>query len=329
MSELHLTDAGKFSGLGFVLAGREDRFSLLPVDDAAEWSRLLEQLPFPHLPQSHAYGMAKGAKNWMPKRVLIRDGGRAVALATVLERRVAGLRVLARVNRGPVFFAAMPQERDVVGAYRALRRGWRGPLSIATALPKGEDSDRLLREAGLFRIRAAGWTSGRIDLRMDEEALWRSFASGFRNRLRQSEKAGAEVRIARDGESFEWMIARHLDNMKEKGFSAADAVMLRTLRAANPEDVTVFQLLDGDRAVAGMSVVQFGKAAEYHVGWFGPDGRRLNAGNALMWATIREMKRRGLDYFDVGGMRAGDGYTQFKRTMRPREYSLAGEWGSF
>ena len=80
--------------------------------------------------------------------------------------------------------------------------------------------------------------------------------------------------------------------------------------------------------VAGMSVVRFGRRAEYHIGWFGPEGRKLNAGNFLMWEVIKEMKRRGVTDFDVGGMRPGDGYTRFKRTMRPVEFRLAGEWVS-
>ena len=201
-------------------------------------------------------------------------------------------------------------------------------MIVATALTSDDLATRLLPRAGYHRIRAQGWASGRIDLRRSEDALWAGLASTFRNRVRQSEKKGARVRVAQDAQSYAWMIERHLENMREKGFSAADATMLLALRDAAPQDVTVFQLLDGDRPVAGMSVVRFGHAAEYHIGWFGEDGRKLNAGNALMWAIIRELKQKGVEWFDVGGMREGDGYTQFKRTMRPREYSLAGEWGT-
>jgi hypothetical protein len=45
--------------------------------------------------------------------------------------------------------------------------------------------------------------------------------------------------------------------------------------------------------------------------------------------VIRELQQRGVKHFDVGGLRPGDGYTQFKRTMRPDEFRLAGEWMSF
>ena len=30
-----------------------------------------------------------------------------------------------------------------------------------------------------------------------------------------------------------------------------------------------------------------------------------------------------------GGVKPGDGYTQFKQTMKPAEYELCGEWMSF
>jgi lipid II:glycine glycyltransferase (peptidoglycan interpeptide bridge formation enzyme) len=105
--------------------------------------------------------------------------------------------------------------------------------------------------------------------------------------------------------------------------------MLRALRDAAADTVTVFRMMAGDVPVAGMSVVSFGTHCEYHVGWFGPEGRKLNAGNFLRWGVMREMKRRGFSTFDVGGLKPGDGYTQFKLTMKPNQYELCGEWMSF
>ena len=125
------------------------------------------------------------------------------------------------------------------------------------------------------------------------------------------------------------MIARHLENMEDKDFSAAGPAMLRALREASPHNVTVFQLIHGGVPLAGMSVVRFGHVSEYHIGWFGSEGRKLNAGNFLMWNLMRELKRRGVRSFDVGGLKHGDGYARFKRTMNPVEYELASEWMSF
>ena len=313
---------------------RPDSTLVLPVTvalvaDEAAWSELMAAAPFPHLPQSFAYGQGKRANGWIVQRAIFQRGERILAFATILEKHVLGIRIVARVNRGPVFIDPDPTPSDIVAVYAALGHRWRGALLIAPALPSGEDSDAMLRQAG-FRLRhELSWTSGRIDLRPSEDQLWAGFASTFRNRVRQSQKHDAQLRVSDDAATYDWMIERHLQNMTEKGFSAADAVLLQAMRATAPGDVLVFQMLHGGEPVAGMSVVRFGHCAEYHIGWFGPQGRQFNAGNFLMWEIIRELKARGVSSFDVGGLREGDGYTRFKRTMRPTEYRLAGEWMRF
>jgi len=299
---------------------------VLPVVDRAEWDSLVARLPFTHLPQSFAYGQGKAAKGWTVTRIAFEQAGRTIAVATVLERRILGIRILARVNRGPMFCDAAPSFETQRDVHRALRRAFRGPLMIAPALVHSAQSHAALRAAGFHLRHDNGWRSGRIDLSPSEDQLWSGFASTFRNRARQAAKQGAELRIAGDEASFEWMLARHAENMAAKQFSAADATLLRAMRAASPDDVLVFQLMHEGAPVAGMSVSRFGAVAEYHIGWFGPEGRRLNAGNFLMWEIIKDMKRRGVRQFDVGGLKLGDGYTRFKQTMKPEEFRLAGEW---
>ena len=302
------------------------------VTDRAEWDMLMRALPFPHLPQSWAYAEAKAAVGpWSLRRVVFRRAGRALAIATVLQLKVLGISVLNRVNRGPMFFDADPSEAEQREVIAALRRGfgrfWRGPLLLASALDASAPSARLLQDLGLKRWHARGWRSGRIDLTRDIDEIWAGLSSTFRNRHRGAKRAGATIRIADDAETYAWMVARHLENMQQKGFRAVGPDFLETLRENLPKgDVSVFQLISDGQPVAGMSVVRFGTECEYHIGWFGPEGRRLNAGNALMWAIIEEMKRRGCTSFDLGGMLEGSGYTQFKRTMRATEYELAGDW---
>ena len=327
-----LADVSKSEAGAPVAGERLAAVEILDVVDRAEWDMLMRALPFPHLPQSWAYAEAKAATGpWSLRRVVFRRAGRALAIATVLQMRVLGISVLNRVNRGPIFIDAHPTEAEQRQVIAALRRRfgrfWRGALLLAPALEAREASARLLRSLGLRRWHARGWRSGRIDLTRSTEEIWAGLGSTFRNRHRNAQRAGATVQVMDDANTYEWMIARHLENMAEKGFRAVGAQFLKTLRENLPQgDVIVFQLMAGGEAVAGMSVVRFGAECEYHVGWFGPEGRRLNAGNALMWAIIEEMKRRGCTSFDLGGMLEGSGYTQFKRTMRPAEYELAGDW---
>jgi hypothetical protein len=303
--------------------------AVVPVSDHAAWDDLLAQAAVPHLPQSFSYCEGKRAEGWGIVRVAFQRDGRTLAIATVLVRRVLGVTVLARLNRGPVLLDADMTDDDLAAIYTAVRRRWQGPLLIAPALPHGPESTAILTRAG-FRLRHDnGWRSGRLDLTGDEEAIWSGLGSTFRNRWRQAQKAGAELNIHDDEASYQWLIDRHVANMSDKKFAGPSPTLLGGIRAAAPQNVLVFQMVHNGQPVAGMSVVRFGDCAEYHIGWFGPDGRRVNAGNFLMWAVIKEMKRRGVRQFDIGGLRPGDGYTQFKQTMRPVEFRLAGEWMSF
>jgi CelD/BcsL family acetyltransferase involved in cellulose biosynthesis len=298
--------------------------------DEVEWRALMDAAPVGHMPQDLSYAAGKAASGWPSRRLVFFSGDRPVAFAVVLEFRRFGIKLLNRVNRGPVLLDAAPSDELVLGVYRALRRAagrlWTTPLLIAPALDKTSHNLALLREAGYIRRHADSWRSGRIDLRPDERQIWMSLGSTFRNRLRNGERSGAELRIADDAATYQWMIDRHLENMRDKQFKAAGPDLLHALREAEPGNMLVFQLLRDGIAVAGMSVLRFGRTAEYHVGWFGPEGRKANAGNLLMWSVMREMKRRGVVSLDLGGLRSGDGYTQFKKTMRPVEYELAGEW---
>ena len=78
------------------------------VADKAEWDRLIASCPDPHLPQGFAYGEGKAAKGWTVQRALFLEAGRPVAIATVLELRRFGIRLLNRINRGPLFLEAQP-----------------------------------------------------------------------------------------------------------------------------------------------------------------------------------------------------------------------------
>lgn len=307
-----------------------DRIVVRASTGDAEWRALMDAAPTGHLPQDLSYAVGKAASGWPSHRLVFSSGGQPVAFAVVLEFRRFGVKLFNRVNRGPVMLADAPTDEVVLGVYRALRqqagRLWTTPLLIAPALAKTEPNLALLRDAGYIRRQTDSWRSGRIDLLPSEEQIWKGLASTFRNRLRSAEKAGVELRIAGDAETYRWMVARHLENMQEKQFKAAGPDLLHALREAGPDNVLVFQLLQQGAAIAGMSVVRFGRTAEYHIGWFSPEGRKINAGNLLMWNVMREMKRRGVASFDLGGLRAGDGYTQFKKTMKPVEYELAGEW---
>lgn len=185
----------------------------------------------------------------------------------------------------------------------------------------------MLKSLG-FRQRAERtWGSGRIDLQRSVDEIRASFDAKYRNQARKAEKIGAVTSISSNDSDFEWIVARHQENMIAKGFLGPSTDFIRWLRKeVGAENMPVFRLDRDGAPVSGGIVYRFGKAAEYYVGWVGPAGREFNAGNHILWRITTEMKHRGCETLDVGGMYGTETYRQFKQGTKPVQCNLAGEW---
>ncbi len=311
------------------------------VTNPAEWEALFARVPRPHMTQSWAYGEAKRAATgwrtrrvvfdaggWRPRRFVIRRGNEPVAVCQLLDKRLAGVTLASRLNRGPLFLDAEPDEALVRGVYRLLRgnaiRG-RRPLVLAPALPDSPEAHRLLDELGFRRRQGHGWVSDCVDLRPDEEEMHRNLHSKWRRLVRRAEEAGVEFRVCESREELAWIVERHARHMQEKQFVGMNPAFLYALHAASrPGDFLVTQaLLDGE-PVGAMVTYLFGVASEGLIFWAGEEARLANAGRHLYWHTALELKRRGCACFDLGGKRAGATET-FKAGMGGTEYRLLGE----
>jgi len=255
-----------------------------------------------------------------------------VAICELLDKSLAGFRWASRLNRGPLFLDADPGDDVVRDVYRALRSRWkhlRGVLVLAPALTADAENYRMMTEIGFRDHHVRGWCSDRVDLRLDEEQLRKNLASTWRNRLRAAERTGLVLRVSQSPEDVEWIIDRHVENMREKGFSGPSPALLRALYRAAPDDFLIFQARLGEETVGGMMVNRFSHTAEYYVGWFGREGRKANVGNFMFWQIALELQRRGCRWFDLGGYSSSDRFGRFKQGMRGVEYELLNEWLAF
>lgn len=298
---------------------------------ADEWNDYYQAAPYPHLTQAYAYGEAKHMSgSWHAQRIVIEQGKTPVAICQLLELRVAGLRVATRINRGPIFLDEAPSyaaREAVMGQLRQhFRIGRGGALLIAPALDDSDENRALMKRLGFWERKKNGWCSALIDLRLSEDEIRKRLTSVWRNRLKAALNCGLEVRIANDRRTFDWMLDRHKENMRAKGFVGPKPALLQALHRERPSDFRVLQAIHRGEAVGGLILAEFGRAAEYYVGWFGAAGRKLNCGNFLYWQAIREAKRAGHQWFDLGGYFSNDKFGQFKQNMRGSEYRLAGEW---
>lgn len=301
--------------------------------DPREWLELFAALPQPQMVQSYAYGEAKRiAEGWGIVRCVFECGNTPLALCQVLEKRIAGVRVAARVNRGPLFLEPDPPTHIKANVLRLLRKQWSlrraCPLLIAPALAATEENHQLLREAGFRdRHRDDHHRSARVDLRQGEDALRKHLASTWRNRLRHAEKSGLELEVSDSPASIAWMLDRHAENMRTKNFHRPSPALVGAFcRSLAPGEARVLRAFADGEPLAGMLLIQYDRHSEYYVGWFGEQGRKFNCGNFLYWHCMLESMRSGCAWFDVGGYEDNEKYGHFKLGMRGVEYRFIGEW---
>jgi hypothetical protein len=156
----------------------EESVRIRHVQDPEEWDRLFLLVSMPHMVQSWAYGEAKRlTENFRVLRWVVECDAQPIALCQVLQKRVAGVPLASRINRGPLFLQSTPSVDSMEAVFRLLRRHGhllaRGALMLAPALEATDENARMLRRAGFFPRRASGWSSSRLDLRMDEESRGR------------------------------------------------------------------------------------------------------------------------------------------------------------
>jgi hypothetical protein len=256
------------------------------------------------------------------------DAQGPVALCQMLVRHG----VVTRINRGPVFLREVSSATQLA-VWRALRRRWRlglrGLLLIAPSLPAGDETTALLREAGFMHRREAGWHSSLLDLRLPLAELHRKLAPDWRTKIRRAEKLGVTLQVRRDQAGIEWLLERHVENMRVKGFVGPSAAFVRAVTQAGEGDFWLLQAVVEGRPEAGLLVGRFGEHAENFIAWFSEVARKLTAGNFIMWSCVAEMQRAGCRTLDLGGFSVADRYGHFKRGMRGDEYQLAGEWLAF
>lgn len=302
------------------------------VASRKEWEALFARAPQPRFTQSWAYGEGKRTEGWHIERLVFRDGEGAVALCQVLVKRPLGLPV-SRINRGPVFLREPLSHADKLAVLHALRRRWRfglrGPLLFAPDLPANDDSTALLREAGFWRRRASGWQSSQLDLTLPLDELHRRLAGDWRTKIRRAEKLGVTLRVRRDDAALEWLLDRHIENMKAKNFTGPTPAFVREVTRSGAGDFWLLQAMINGEPEAGMLVGRFGLHAENFIAWFSDTAKKMTAGNFLMWNSVVEMQRAGCRSLDLGGFAISDRYGHFKRGMRGAEYRLAGEWLAF
>ncbi len=263
--------------------------------------------------------------------VIRRLGGRAMLYRlTDAEGDVAWLQCLVRgpgrlrlswFGRGPVWLPGTDEarRRQAAACLPALLPG------LSLILPEDETTRAALAGARL-RAMGGGRRMAEMDLTPPEAERLAAQHGKWRNRLRRAERAGLRVRQrpldwARD----EGLLARELAQRRARRYTALPPAFTRLWAERDPTASRLFVALEAGRPVAFMLVLLHAPVATYHIGWSGPEGRRVSAHHLLLWEAARWLSERGFIRFDLGDAcpETAPGLARFKRGSGARLRQLA------
>lgn len=292
--------------------------------DQAAWEAALAGLDGANLLQSWAWGAAKAEEGgWTVERLEFGAGAAPTALAQVMIRRLPfGLGGLAWINRGPL----MVSGQDPGPVFGALRRRYAGAglyLRVAPAL--GE----LTVPVGFRPAGRLGWASAILDLTRPEDELRRALHGKWRNVLNKAEREGPSVDGAEIG--LDGFLDGYGRFLREKSVpTTVTPHLLAALERHSLENLRplAYVARRGDEVVGGVLLARYGRGAEYLAGFGTEAGRRLGAGQLLLWRGLIDARRRGARFLDLGGLdpdRTPAGIQDFKNGVRGIPYRLAEE----
>ena len=183
---------------------------------------------------------------------------------------------------------------------------------------RASDDERLLNKATFV-----------VDLAQDDDALLKGMASGHRRDLRKAIEGGLRVEIADPptAEAFREFVANFERMARERNLRFLDRCATR--RMFDCADLTLYRALCGNDLRAEASVYRTGTAALWMVGVDGGVKRQDGAGRLLQFEIMRDLRKRGIRWYDLGGVAstdAADGIFQFKKRFGGQFVALGAEY---
>ncbi len=292
----------------------------LEMDDAPAWDRALLALPNPHILQSWAWGEFKARHGWQATRLLFHEGGRTVAAASVLERRLPHLPAsVLYVPKGPALdWSSTGPAEKVLAELEALARQRRALLlKIDPDLYYPDEAPPFCsRPANAPQVAcllaARGWRFSReqvqfrntllLDLTRSEEDLLATMKQKTRYNLRLAMRRGVTVRQGTDAE-LELFYRLYAETARRDGFPIRPPDYYHDawgsfLKAGHA--LLLLAEVEGE-AVAGLLLFLFGPTAWYMYGASADRHRERMPNYLLQWEAIRRARALGCTLYDLWG----------------------------
>lgn len=263
---------------------------------------------------------------------LIKVNGMPAGLVTIIEVGVMKNALHAvMIDRGPVWLSGYGHQEHFKAFAVALREAF--PKRIGRRM-------RFIPECGgdpqmVKFLTALGFVSKSVpyktiwlDMRLSLEDLRADQKGRWRNALSKGEKSDLEIVLSDEGKHFSWAMLGYEKDKKEKGYPGADmkTIVAMAKQFSRGKNMIVATALFDAKPIASIVIFIHGRSATYQIGYTTKTGREKCAHHLLLWETVKRLKERKIDDFDLGGINDEDakGVRDFKRGLGGEEIETPG-----
>lgn len=284
-----------------------------------------------NLIQSNEYINAKKRiSKWKTEQIELFKNGVLIGYYNCLIKNY-GLKI-ARINRGPILFNSVELTyedkyhllRTIKKRY-GLKKGY--VLFFAPNMDlTGENIE--LMERLKYKYRNTHWSSGKILLSQSEEDLKKNLSSKWRNLLKAADKYDCQIVIDDQNIYLDSLMELHTADKQKRNYKDSGDAIVKELGAL--KCIVSYIAMDHDSKILSfvMIVLHGRTSCTYLIGWNSDWGYKYNLNRKLLWNALVDMKSRGIQYFDLGGidMINTPQVASFKLGMNSDLYELLGEY---
>ncbi|OGT39885.1 MAG: hypothetical protein A3E81_01845 [Gammaproteobacteria bacterium RIFCSPHIGHO2_12_FULL_36_30] len=296
-----------------------------------QWLQYFSSVEKPNLSQSWHYGDAKmKSHRWKIIRAIVSENEKPIALIQVWYKKILFFK-FARISYGPLWIIPTPSLEQIQAIFYIIKKQWclkkLCVLSIAPNLKNSSENNNVLENLGFFKRKGMQYESGLIDLTQSIETLRCNLRQNWRNQLNFAEKKELIFTVSDYDSDFQWLIACFNTFRNEKNFYGHSVKLLRALWQSNTEyqKTNVGFVTHHNEKVAGILIAQSGASCVPLIIWVNKNGRKLNAGNFLLWNSVLYSKKQGTLWFDLGSIINNT----FKTGLPHIPFQLIGEYYGF
>lgn len=256
---------------------------------------------------------------------------KAIGIVLVHKQKKWGVFEMCKLYRGPLwihdeipFQMHLLVQKMLRDRYRMRRRR---ALSYHPELEDTPKNLELLQTARFTRM-LPKYKTAWLDLTPSTTQLRKNLQQKWRNQLNKAEKSDLNLVVDTKGHYLDWLLDAYKKDKKHRNYQGNDPKVLHKLfelSQATQQGILCIAKHQ-DEPVAGIYLYRHGNDASYEIGWTGDLGRKLCAHHFLLWHGLLELKKRGVQQLDLGGIedKKMPGVTHFKNGLGGQAITLVG-----